>query len=71
METQISRISPEVPFQNSPYGAKKDAEISYMKAQVRPYKGDCRSSLDRAQIVRKELQQIRELLQSAQAKSNQ
>lgn len=34
METQIQRITLDVPYQNTIYGAKKDAEISYMCAQV-------------------------------------
>jgi len=34
LETQIQRITVDTPYQNSIYGAKKDAEISYMTAQV-------------------------------------
>jgi len=34
LETQVQRITVDVPYQNSIYGSKKDAEISYMTVQV-------------------------------------
>eukprot|EP01119_Soliformovum_irregulare_P010441 TRINITY_DN2569_c2_g1_i1.p1 TRINITY_DN2569_c2_g1~~TRINITY_DN2569_c2_g1_i1.p1 ORF type:complete len:115 (-),score=23.13 TRINITY_DN2569_c2_g1_i1:306-650(-) len=34
LETQVQRMIGEIPYQNSAYGSKKEAEIAFMKVQI-------------------------------------